>query len=310
MEFIQKNKNKPLWLDLELREDIDDYVTLVFALEKKLNIKEVSIHNPSTNELRLLKQTLYNFKSNASIVVSGKITEYPSDKDIHPTLINVESGWTLHAIPLDEYLASRTIEERAFFCGGSLYTLSKFIECKTETRLDIYIQGGYAGKDVVGVENVLKKFKKRDEVPTWNLNLDIESTDKVLLSKNISMNFISKNVCHASFVGSEDLGKEDTLFNNSLRKYFGESSRKKCMHDLLAFLTIFNNDVVEFKRVDLVRSFDERPKWHSVLNPESNKSISASFNHGLFIKMIGCNIDQKNTNNFKSKMVKKNKIKN
>jgi hypothetical protein len=308
MDFIQKNKSKPLWLDLELREDIDDYATLVFALEKELNIKEVSIHNPSTNELRLLKQTLQKFNSDASIVLSGKITEYTSDKDIHPTLIDDATGWTLVVIPLDEYLISKSIKERVFFCGGSLHTLSKFIECSSDTEFDVYIQGGYAGKDVVGIENVLKKFKKRDEVPTWNLNLDIESTDKVLLSKSITMNFISKNVCHASFVGINDLGKEDTLFNNSLRKYFGDSTRKKCMHDLLAFLTIFNDDVVEFKHVDLVRSFDERPKWHSILNSQSNKSISTNFNYGLFMEMIGCNLEVKNTNTLKNKIINKNTI--
>ena len=44
-----------VWLDLELRADIDDYITLLYAIETNKNITELSIVNPSINELKLFK---------------------------------------------------------------------------------------------------------------------------------------------------------------------------------------------------------------------------------------------------------------
>jgi inosine-uridine nucleoside N-ribohydrolase len=284
---MQNNKSTtPLWLDLELREDIDDYITLVFALENNCNIKEVSIHNPSINELKLLKNTLNIYKKNTAIIVSGAITHYEEDKDIHKSLL---SKATLDSdnfyCSLEDYFNHKEIENRTFFCGGSLYTLSECLNNYNPEIFNIYIQGGFAGKDIVGEENTLKKFKKRTEVPTWNLNLDIEATDNVL-KNTVNMNFISKNICHASFIGLEDINQEKTLFNEVLVNYFGESKRKKCMHDLLAFLTIFNDEIVQFKNIDLKRTHDEIPKWHSVINENSNKKISTSFNYDLFLQEI------------------------
>lgn len=297
IKMINKNKNKPLWLDLELREDIDDYITLIFALDNNLNIQEISIHNPSINELNLLKETLKEYKKNVPIIVSGDITEYSEDKDIHQSLLK-------KAIPSDnkfycslkDYLDFKDINDRVFFCGGSLFTLSKFLEHYNESTFEAYIQGGFAGKDVVGEENTLKKFKKRDKVPTWNLNLDLESTDKVLKSDNVNIHFISKNVCHASFVGIDDLNQQNSKFNQTLKDYFGDTNRKKCMHDLLAFMTIFNDDVVKFKNVDLHRTNEERVKWHSVINENSSKEISVSFDYQLFLNFIDSHKPELKTN--------------
>ena len=62
-----------LWLDLELREDIDDYATLIFSLEKGYNIDAISIHNPSKNELKLLKTTLSDYSVNIPIIITGDV---------------------------------------------------------------------------------------------------------------------------------------------------------------------------------------------------------------------------------------------
>tara|TARA_B100000073_G_C23715865_1_gene565902 strand:+ start:752 stop:1648 length:897 start_codon:yes stop_codon:yes gene_type:complete len=281
--------NKPIWLDLELRKDIDDYMTLIYALDKDVNIQEISIHNPSMKELKLLKNTLNLYKKNIPIIVSGDITEYPEDEDIHSSLLEKAQldNENFYCYLNDYFDYKKDIGERTFFCGGSLYTLSQCLNNYNPENFKPYIQGGFAGKDVVGIENTLKKFKKRNEVPTWNLNLDIKSTDDVL-SKNVDIHLISKNICHASFVGLEDLNNKNSYFNNTLKNYFNGSERKKCMHDLLAFMTIFDekNELVQFKKVDLTHSDHEIPKWKSVINENSNKQISSSFDYSLFLKLI------------------------
>jgi inosine-uridine nucleoside N-ribohydrolase len=302
-DLINKTKKTPIWLDLELRKDIDDYITLIYALQNNFNIKEVSIHNPSLNELCLLKGTIKQFKKNIPIIYSGEITVYPEGEDLHESLIDKVDKNLISNIfycDLNTYLESENINNRTVFCGGSLFTISKILENK-DIFINACIQGGYAGREIIGIENELKKFKKREKVPTWNLNLDLKASDYVMNAKNVKCNFISKNVCHASFVGLEDLSDEKTVFNETMSNYFAGSTRKKCLHDLLAFMTIFNEDIVQFKKVDLKRTEDERVKWYSEINKDSNKEISVSFDYSLFLKMV---INNKLKNN------KSNKLKN
>ena len=79
---------KTYWLDLELREDIDDLITLEYALTNNSNIKVLSIHNPSRKELQLAQ--LYRedmLKRNGfcfDLVINGEITEYETENDLSP----------------------------------------------------------------------------------------------------------------------------------------------------------------------------------------------------------------------------------
>lgn len=293
--FFTKNKYKHIWLDLELRKDIDDFLTLIFALENKLNISEISIHNPSVFELSLLQSTLNDFNFDIPIIVSGNYSTYDRSEDIHHSLINripkVENSslinFSFKCYELNSYLKTATFENKIVFCGGSLFTLSEILKSNTDSVIDAYIQGGYASASIVGSENVLKKFKKREKVPTWNLNLDLVASDYVMNCNNVNCHFISKNVCHDSFVGLDDLNNYDCVFNNVFREYLKDSKYKnKCLHDLLAFFSIFNDDIVKFTNVDLFRTEDNIPKWFSIKNPNSNKKISICFDKDLFLKVI------------------------
>jgi hypothetical protein len=290
-DYILKNKYKKIWLDLELREDIDDYATLIFALENKLNITEISIHNPSVFELSLLQQTLLKFAdTKIDIIISGEVTTYTPDKDIHSSLMEICSGKLgFIASELNDCIKNIDMTDKIVFCGGSLYTLSEILKVHSTITIDAYIQGGYAGEKIVGAENVLKKFKNREQVPTWNLNLDLDATDYVMAADNVNCHFVSKNVCHASFVGIKDLSLKDSFFNEVLSNYFSLNNHRKnikCMHDLVAFLSIFNDDLIIFKNVELKRTNDDRVKWYSILKPNSNKKISCSLDYQLFIKII------------------------
>lgn len=292
--------NKDIWLDLELRKDIDDYITLIFALEQNYNVKEISIDNPSLNELQLLLITLKELKKeHINIIITGIITEYSLEEDIHISLFNkiknfknsnkIEISDYKNLFFIKDYLKNNEQKNKIIFCGGSLKTLSLIFEQKNieNKNIECYIQGGYASENIVGIENTLKKFKKREKVPSWNLNIDLESTDKVLKNNKMNIKFISKNICHNSWIGLEDLNNNKTYFNDILKSYFLlNDNNKKCMHDLLAFLTIKNKDIVEFKKIDLNRTNDENPKWFSILNNKSNKSISISLNLEMYKSIV------------------------
>jgi hypothetical protein len=282
------DRAQQIWMDMELREDIDDYLTLVYALEQNKNIGVVSIHNPSINELKLLSYALSLFESGAHIVVAGDIKIYEGKKDIHPSLLlNIEAVDVPFFTFIDDFLKRKKFDGNVFFCGGSLYALDKTLKSDISKNWMAYIQGGYAGPSVVGESNVLKKFKGRESVPTWNLNLDMDSSDSVLKAKNVICHFISKNVCHDAWVDVTDINGVKSVFNTTLLNYFDGGKRKrKCMHDLLAFMSIHSDEFLGFKQVTLTHTSDERPKWQSTLDINSNKHISVSMDNLLFIQKV------------------------
>ncbi len=291
---------KQLWLDLELRKDIDDFITLLFALDnEEAEIKYVSIDSPSIEEIHLLANTLRKHKSNVKIVITGNITQY-EDGNIHDSLLELAKKKEFdkfnknEIIPLKEAIelaSNEELQSLTYFTGGSLLTLAEII--KKEPNIKAFIQGGYAGNNIVPEEIALKKFKKRDTVPSWNLNLNLDATLSVINNKEADLHFISKNVCHASMISSEDTQNYSGQNIDILSKYFADDYNKKfkakAMHDVLAFMTIFDNEenIVQFKKVDLLSipaSENGFSKWKSVINEDSNLSISVSFNYELFKK--------------------------
>lgn len=288
MITLTKNTHTPLWLDLELRKDIDDYITLAYALENKFNVRVVSINNPSINELKLLNKTIEHFNSKAIVIISGEITTYEQGEDIHPSLLKHCNGYdNASYIYIDSYLLKAELTDILFFCGGSLTTLAMTLTVHSGTHINAYIQGGYAAESVVGKENVLKKFKGRDKVPSWNMNLDLNSTKYVIHAYNVTCHFISKNICHDAWVHKDDINDKDNFLNTTLRDYFALNKwPSKCMHDLLAFLTIFTDEIVTFKPVMISYEEDKRTRWYSIPQKESNKHISISLNKACFTSVI------------------------
>ena len=221
-------------------------------------------------------------------MVAGDVSVYDALKDIHSSLLaNIESVEMPSFTFIDEFLKSEKTDCTVFFCGGSLYTLNQVLKSDLSKNWIAYIQGGYAGASVVGADNVLKKFKGREEVPTWNLNLDIESSDSVMDSDNVTCHFISKNVCHNAWVNLSDINSVESEFKTTLLNYFNRGKwNRKCMHDLLAFMSIYHDDLLSFKPVSLSHTLDERPKWKSTLDANSNKCISVSMNNAVFTEKI------------------------
>jgi len=290
---------KKLWLDLELRADIDDYITLIMALEmKEADIKYISIHNPSVQELKLLKNTILKYydlkiiEKQPIIAISGIITEYPEDKDINKSLYKLADEYHKDSDKIDVWniediidnTSNKNLKELTYFTGGSLYTLSMIM--KREPELVAYIQGGYAGCNIVENKDTLEKFYDKESVPSWNVNLDLDATQAVLDNKKAQLNFISKNICHASIISLEDIGNRHSLGVDVLINYYDGKPKKmtyKAMHDVLAFITIFNTDIVEFKKVELTgHKRKKRMYWRSYLNENSNVKISVSFNYDKF----------------------------
>ena len=294
-----------LWLDLELRADIDDYITLLYAIVTNKNITELSIVNPSINELKLFKYVKEKYNLNIPIIYSGKIIDLLGNKGIDHNLLDliqyIELDFDNDIIHINDYLKQNiNFENKIVFCGGAFTNLKMILEQNPLQNIIGYLQGGYAGETIVGKENVLEKFKGREQVPSWNPNLDLESTNCVLNSNNFKGYFISKNVCHNSWMNEKDFENENSELYQTLKEYFKYNKyESKCMHDLVAFASIFDKSFIEFKRVNLNHTNDKLVSWYSILNENSNIQISTKLNMNKFKYFINSELNQSLELNFK-----------
>ena len=117
------------------------------------------------------------------------------------------------------------------FCGGALTNLSRYIE---NHKISILVMnGGFVGDNIVPEKDRLKKFKGKETVRTFNFDLDVKSTDKVLKSSTEKIGkiiLVGKNVCHS---------KKNTpngFWNNKEYHYLFSKykvKKEKCLHDML-----------------------------------------------------------------------------
>ncbi len=117
-------------------------------------------------------------------------------------------------------------DTKKIFVGGALTLIASFI---INHKIDyLVMNGGFVGNNIV--EKPLEKFKDKKECRTFNFNCDVNSTDKVLKSKNIEhIILVGKNVCHDKRNTPKYIWKsEKELFN----KY--KVREDKLQHDLLA----------------------------------------------------------------------------
>lgn len=110
--------------------------------------------------------------------------------------------------------------------GGALTSVAQYI---LDHKIEYLIMnGGFVGNNIV--KTPLKKFLNKTEVRTFNFNLDIDATHKVLTSNNINhIMLVGKNVCHDKRNSLNGIWENE---ENLIRKY--QANDTKLQHDLLA----------------------------------------------------------------------------
>ena len=189
---------------------------------------------------------------------------------------------------LEEYISNLSIKfnkdipygTKVMFCGGALTKIAEYL--KNGNYLDsLIMNGGFAGSNIVPIEEQLPKFKNKKEVRTYNFNLDIEATEYVLSSKNVnSIYLISKNVCHSkknTLEGIFNFGFDWITKNYKIHK-------DKRLHDLLMVIEGINlltntNNMLKYKKVIpyVIKSDgvnNNMAKWGSIPAKNSNIFIS------------------------------------
>ena len=163
------------------------------------------------------------------------------------------------------------------FCGGALTKIANFVESNSIVLL--VANGGFAGTNVVHMSNVLDKFRDKTNIRTYNFNMDVDSTLRVLKSPHIGeIVLVSKNVCHNDINTRGKLHKDVFLDKYDLRD-------TKCLHDLLMVKEGINylkgNDMIcGYKNVMPTYKRDGDDKmtlWGSALVPDSHIKITVKY---------------------------------
>lgn len=143
---------------------------------------------------------------------------YPKDKEGLERIKDLQNmGITI----LEEIPTNTDI----IICGGAFTKIAKYV--KTNKLKTLIANGGFVGNNIV--KEPLEKFKNKKEIRTFNFNIDANSTDKVLKSKNIDkIILIGKNVCHDIKNTQPHIWKNEEFLN----KYNLKETKR--LHDLLA----------------------------------------------------------------------------
>lgn len=173
------------------------------------------------------------------------------DEDIDDTVAaeflqrrNVLKGVVPDPVPSDE-IGLKRLEElkkagiriydeipphtRYVFVGGGLKKVSRYL--KNSYLETLVMNGGFAG-DNIEKQFTLPKFKGKKQVRTFNFNMNVNTTHKVLRSKNIrNIILVGKNVCHSQKNTLKGIWGQDRYARSIMNKY--HVSPAKLQHDLL-----------------------------------------------------------------------------
>lgn len=126
------------------------------------------------------------------------------------------------------------------FNGGAMTKIAQYLSRakkdgsgQPNTLKYLIMNGGFVGNNIVADKDTLPKFKGKNAVPTFNFNMDIPSTERVLKTPEHRLNniiLVGKNVCHS------DINTEDGLWQDekSICKEWNAKPNKK-QHDMLAY---------------------------------------------------------------------------
>jgi len=265
---------KKIWLDLEIVGDIDDAVTLIFAIETNSNIKAVSLLNPSKEELSFVRYWL-DFSKKDITLFTHYDKKVKNNNKTHPLIMKYQNEdypvYTLNDV---------TDTQGYVVLGGGAYTIPNLLR---EKGFDSFVlKGGFAGTNVCK-RTILEKFEDKEKCRSFNPNIDIKAT-REMIDSQVKIVFISKDICHDSGINIDFVKTINYRYTKDfLLQYLDESTRYKMMHDLVAFLYIIDNTFIETTKVSLN---EDNRQWFSKHSEFSKKEISIDWNKETFLNLL------------------------
>ncbi|RUM32338.1 MAG: hypothetical protein DSY32_00155 [Aquifex sp.] len=264
--------------------DIDDTLALLFLAhyhqKGKINLIAVEVDKGTPSQNNYVKYILEKSRLNVPLF-SRNVKEDKSElPEYYYDLFEDLKFQKTISQTRGELLELLRGKKFKLVVGGSLNLIPFLLENGIFPE-EIFIQGGFAGKNITGKTH--EKFGDRDFKATFNFNKDLKATLKTfeLLKKyRIPTYLISKNLNHTIFVKEEDIPfKEPTtkaqeLYFKILKKYLENYRREKNLHDVYACIAMFRKDLFTWKEiVPVFRRGKKYTEWGS-LEAKSNIRIT------------------------------------
>lgn len=251
----------PVVFDMETG-DPDDILSLYLLLgHPRVNLKAVTVHPGSPDQIGLIQEIIADMKGDASIPVGyHNIAHKKKCVSAWYTKNKFSVIPSTKAVPAGPLLLDVVTSDTVVITGGPLTNLASAIDLAAEQGRQfcprkIVVQGGFAGCNVVAPEDILKKFQGMESQPTYNLNGNIKAAKTVLSLANVPKYFVSKNVCHRITYGVKLAERclSSTAYHvqrlvQLLEHYQG---REKKLHDPFAVCCALSPDIVKWRQVTL-----------------------------------------------------------
>ncbi len=294
--------------------DPDDFLTLlILAGHPGVNLRAVTITPGAADQLAVVRWALAALGRAGVPVGTFADPQELEEQDVarKGRIVDRVSGWHWRAygIPkVREYSAPRGYELLrehlgpgvTLVTGAPLKNLGRLLSEPGEGALGrLFVQGGFAGDNIVPPELRLEKFAGKRTCPTYNLNgAPKEALAASTCERFSDRRFISKNVCHRVYydaslhqrVERAALALPEGPHRRSLElvvqgmaEYLRRKPEGKRFHDPLAAACALDESLAEWAEVTLYR---ERGGWGAHLSPGSGTRIIVDYRHERFVEVL------------------------
>lgn len=207
-----------VFIDIET-SDPDDILSLIYLLGiEKIKIIGISIYPGSHDQIDLVKHILKMFNDEeipiGSYMHNEKYKSCKLSKWYHSVFGNIPKTDSIF-IDTSELISKVCDENTIMFTAGPTKNFSRAVKNNNIKIAGWYVQGGFAGVNVVPSEYILDQFKDMITCSTSNFG-SYDVTNIILNCKGIPIKYLcSKNVCHGIKYDKELHNKfYDYLINN------------------------------------------------------------------------------------------------
>ncbi len=287
----------PIVMELETG-DPDDILAFLFMLKHpRVDLKGVVMSPGTPDQIGLIKHLLHIYQR-PDIPIGAFNLDHPK-----PTVSNWyrktfgEFENSREAVNGANLILSTCTPDTVMLCCGPMRNLGKAIELADQdhsrfTLKKVFIQGGFAGKNVVPEAHILEKFKGKEMIHSWNLDAAQSDSLRVLNSSRCQeIRMVSKNVCHGIQWDtglSEQLKDQGTdmiqRIDGIMTHYRNHKGTPKIIHDIVAASCVLTPNICDWAQISV--RHQRKSGWGASPSASSNTFISIAFHSEAFVRTL------------------------
>jgi len=283
--------------------DPDDVLTIILlATHPRSRLRAVTVTPGTRGQVGLIKHVLGRLGLR-DVPVGSARPDHPKDcvsafhykwlgqdiPDAEPDALGYEIIHDILVPPpgliVEDYGPRGEVEPVTIVTGAPLSNIWAAIEHGVHIPR-IFIQGGFAGDNLMAPEDRLEKFAGKTTVATWNLGGDVKASQGVLASDLVGeRHLVGKNICHGVAYTAElhERVKQVEhlyLLAEAMTVYRDRPNpHDKMLHDPLAACTAIDPSICTFVEAEVYR---EKGQWGSRAKEGTRTHVAVKHDQAKF----------------------------